>query len=158
MIVRELQNVVNQLHQLFLRDKTWSDLLNNFSAVLRPCNKVIGKLLAWNDPTIQRICFRFAPHRLADHCNHYTGCFFYLETGSTLSPDFILRPMLLIDPFSSPWDCVQSNEGSDIFLSWLYAERQAPTLKPLFLNNNTVFFKILLEKDIVWDSTYSKFR
>jgi len=41
MIVRELQTVVNQFHQLFLRDKTWAELLNNFSSVLRPCNKVI---------------------------------------------------------------------------------------------------------------------
>ena len=55
------------------------------------------------------------------------GVCFYLESVSTLSPDFILRPILTIEPFTSLWD-----EGSTIILRLLYAKQQVTTWKPLF--------------------------
>ena len=62
----------------------------------------------------------------------HTGCFFYLETGLTLPPDFILRSILTIKPFTSPWDYVQSNVGSIIILRSFCAELQANALNPYF--------------------------
>ena len=49
--------------------------------------------------------------------------FFYLETASTLPPDFILHPISMIEPFTSPCDDVQSNEETIIIISWLGVEQ-----------------------------------
>ena len=76
----------------------------------------------------------------------FQGVFFELETGLTLSPDFILHLILTIEPFTSPWDYVQSNEGSAIVLRLLSVDLQVIAGKLLFQWYNSAFFKFLPEK------------